>query len=169
MALVGCRVDLTESEKVRNSIVSETTSDRSIEKAIRKQRLFLGIAAAVVVLSLMLQVREDQRVEFRFWPQFPMPETCSSRTWFGIDCPGCGLTRSFIYMASGDWNAAFAVNRTGWLLALTVLGQFPYRWHVLKQINAGDDVRVAPVWTSYFSYFVIVALVGNWAATMAGY
>ena len=146
-----------------------TKSDRATDRKVRNQWVYLGIATAVVVLSFALQVREDQRVEFRFWPQLPMPETCSSRTWFGIDCPGCGLTRSFIYLARGDWNAAFVVNRTGWLLALTVLGQFPYRWQTLKQIRARRAVTDAPVWTSYFSYFLIVALVGNWAAKMAGY
>ncbi len=146
-----------------------TKSDRTTERKTRNQWVYLWIATAVVVLSFALQVREDQRVEFRFWPQFPMPETCSSRTWFGIDCPGCGLTRSFIYMAAGQWDAAFAVNRTGWLLALTVLAQFPYRWQALKQINAGNADRAAPVWASFFSYFLVVALVGNWAAKMVGY
>ena len=147
----------------------KTTCDRTTERKRRDHWVYLGIAVTVVFLSFALQVREDQRVEFRCMPQFPMPETCSSRTWFGLDCPGCGLTRSFIYLARGNWDAAFAVNRTGWLLALTVLAQFPYRWRALRQMHAGHAARAAPVWTSYFNYVLIMALIGNWAAKMAGY
>jgi hypothetical protein len=48
-----------------------------------------------------------------------------SRTLFGVRCPGCGLTDSFVAIGHGNIPAAFAANPLGpvlfALLALTVL------------------------------------------------
>jgi hypothetical protein len=85
----------------------------------------LTLAGLVVLLAL--EVRPDQRVAFRGLPQYPLPETCFSRAWFRVKCPGCGLTRSLIYLAQADWDASLRVHRLGWLLAVAVLLQFPYR------------------------------------------
>jgi hypothetical protein len=81
------------------------------------------------------------------------------RSLFGASCPGCGLTRSFILLAQGDFAASFRMHHLGWLLALMVLLQFPYRlaslwWkdrHLLNQ-------RVARL----ISHALIVLLLANW-------
>ena len=62
-------------------------------------RNVLILCTTVVILALTLQTRTDQRVEFAWLPGVPMPETCASRSIFDIECPGCGLTRSFIAIA----------------------------------------------------------------------
>jgi hypothetical protein len=119
----------------------------------------LLLAVGVVVLSFALEVRPDQRVALHRLSEYPMPETCRSRALFGVKCPGCGLTRSFIYLAQGDWNASLAVHRLGWLLALAVLLQFPYR---LWALRAGDPSAARLNACRWFGYFLIAALVGNW-------
>jgi hypothetical protein len=47
--------------------------------------------------------------------------TCPSRAWFGVACPCCGLSRSFVALAHGDVRAAFAAHPAGPLLALAML------------------------------------------------
>ena len=94
---------------------------------MRRHGQMLAIACAILVLSLLLQVRSDDHAAFCFLPDWPIPSSCPSQVIFGVDCPGCGLTRSFIHMAHGDWHRAFAKHRVGWLIALAVVLQIPYR------------------------------------------
>ena len=129
----------------------------------------LLIATIIVVLSFVLQVRSDQRVELRFLPDYPFPETCLSRSMWGIACPGCGLTRSFILLVRGQFAESFAVNRTGWLLAVAVLVQFPYRLFMLRQLARHGYPE--PDWhlaTTVFSAVLIAALVVNWGLALIG-
>ena len=44
---------------------------------------------------------------------------------FGIDCPGCGLTRSFIHLAHAEPLAAWELNPLSWLLFGYVVAQIP--------------------------------------------
>jgi hypothetical protein len=66
-----------------------------------------------------------------------MPETCGLRLQFGLDCPGCGLTRSFIHLAHGEWYQAWQLHWMGSLLFLYTLVQIPlaiaYAWQPYTQ------------------------------------
>ena len=119
----------------------------------------LVIVSVVVVLSVLLQVLPDQRVAFRFWPDWPLPATCLSRSLLGVSCPGCGLTRSFVHLAQGDPCAAWQAHRLGWLLALAVLLQFPYRLTALLANREQPLGRQVP---RLFSGLLIVLLIANW-------
>lgn len=58
---------------------------------------------------------------------WPFPHTCMSRRLFDMDCPGCGLTRSTIKTLQGQWMAGFKRHHWGWLAALVLVLQIPYR------------------------------------------
>ncbi len=127
-----------------------------------RRRHHLGMLAgsfAVIGLAFLLEVHADQRVAFRFLSGVPLPETCPSRTIFHVECPGCGLTRSFVHLAHGDWRASWNIHHVGMLLALAVVLQIPYRLIALRS-PAG-----APLGASFPRYFgagLIVLLVVNW-------
>src|SRR4051794_15135915 len=77
----------------------------------------LVIACVVIVLAFVLQVQEDgERVAVGGSPSAVVPPTCLSYAWFGVRCPGCGLTRSFIQLAHGDPLSSFRYHRLGWLV-----------------------------------------------------
>ena len=127
----------------------------------------LWIAVAVLMLSFALRVRGDQRVALIGLNGLPAPEMCGSRAWFGIECPGCGLTRGFIRLASGDWSGAMALNRVAPLLAFAVLAQIPYRLAILlgwPPARRFDESR----WANAFGWVLIVALIGNWLLKVLG-
>ena len=86
------------------------------------------IAALVVLVSAcVLEVRNDQRVALGPWLNRPLPETCAARTYFGVDCLLCGMTRSLIHLAHGRWTDSLRLHRFGWLAGLFFLSQIPYR------------------------------------------
>ncbi len=116
-------------------MATDDSFTRRINGKRQHHRFYLWFAAVIVVAAFLLTVRDDQRVALRSLPNVALPESCPSKIYFGIDCPGCGLTRSFIHLAAGHLAASFASHRVGWLLALAVLGQFPYRWFVLRKLR----------------------------------
>ncbi len=142
-----------------------TTDPLALDAARRRHRFMLAVSSAVVLLALLLRVRPDERVEFAWLPGIPLPETCASRSWFGIECPGCGLTRSMVYLFHGDWRASLAEHRLGWLLALATILQFPYRIAALARKNAP---LLSPRLTSGFGHALIVLLIANWMLNVAG-
>ena len=132
---------------------------------MRRHREMLVLACVIIVLSFVLIVRSDDHAAFALLPNWPIPSTCPSQTIFGVDCPGCGLTRSFIFLAHGDWHSAFVRNRVGWLLALAVIVQIPYRLFALLGRDRQPLGRRIP---QVFGYVLIAALIGNWVLHLVG-
>jgi len=126
---------------------------------MRRHREMLIIAAAVIVLAFLLEVHSDQRVAFSVLPQCPLPETCPSRTLLHVECPGCGLTRSFVYLAHGDWRASWNIHRVGWFLALAVVVQIPYR---LVALRSRDGLPLGTSVPKLFGTLLVVLLIVNW-------
>src|ERR1051325_5280429 len=93
----------------------------------RRHQEMLVMAALVVIGSFVLTVYPTGRVGPAGLPALLLPPLCLTQQWFGIACPGCGLTRSFIFLAHGDVAASWQVHRLGWLVAALVVLQFPYR------------------------------------------
>ena len=83
--------------------------------------------SAVVFVAAFLMVRPDGRVARRSAPDRPLGETCNSVKLFGVRCPACGLTRSFVLSARGDLTGAFHYHTLGPILFLLTLAQIPYR------------------------------------------
>lgn|ERR1051325_1796326 len=120
----------------------------------------LVIACIVIVGAFTLRVQAGDQVGLMGMSDFVLPPLCLSRAWFGIHCPGCGLTRSFIYLAQGDWVASWEMHHLGWLLAVMVVLQIPYRIYglccpqkVLLQRRVRDGI----------AQILIALLIVNWA------
>jgi hypothetical protein len=118
--------------------------------------VMLSLAILVIVLAFLLQTRGSERVAMQ---GVLLPPTCVSRAVFGINCPGCGLTRSFIHLAHGDWHAAWQMHRLGWLLAFATVAQIPYRAAALRWPTRRLLGEVFPM---VFGYSLIGLLLCNW-------
>lgn len=105
---------------------------RSLE---RRHWSMLRLSAVIVVMACLLEVRPDQRVQFRFGPEWALPESCASKALWGWECPGCGLTRGLIWLGKGQAWTAWSVNRMSWAMAAAVLAQFPYRAWALTDLK----------------------------------
>lgn len=123
----------------------------------------LSICLVAVVAAFLLDVRDDRCVVGRVGSGFALPPLCASRAIFGVDCPGCGLTRSIVHLAHRRWHESFAAHRLGWLMGLAILLQLPYRTICLLRADGNPVPRFI---RRTFTVSVVVALLGNWAVKM---
>ncbi len=103
-------------------------SDRAIESAspLRgaaeiglRLSLLAALAAAVIVVTVLRLGDPDGALTLARWP---LPDICLIKRTFGIPCPGCGLTRSWVAAIHGDLRAslrfhAFGLPTLGYALA----------------------------------------------------
>jgi hypothetical protein len=87
----------------------------------------LVVASVVVLLSVTLDLTPSGGVGLPGIRGSQIPGLCLSQAMFGASCPGCGLTRSFVALGHGRWQESLHYHRAGWVVALLVLVQFPYR------------------------------------------
>jgi hypothetical protein len=137
---------------------------RETRRLRERHRTMLWVSVAVLVLACLLRTQGEERVSLIGLARYPLPEMCGSRTWFGWECPGCGLTRSFIALGRGDLSGSLARHRIGWLMALAVCLQIPYRLYALRELNTGAKRRNWPRWCSHL---LIAALMLNWLWNVA--
>ncbi len=127
---------------------------------LNHQSLLLGLAVGVLFASILLSVEEHGRVVVPGL-QWPLPTTCSFRRLSGHDCPGCGLTRSFVSLAHGQWHQAWGYNPAGPLWFALVAVQVPYRWLQIRRLREGK-----PFWTWPGAHWIlglaVVVLIGQW-------
>ena len=90
----------------------------------------LALALTAIIGALALDISPEGKLlytsdycDFRI----QLPEICMSRRIFGISCPGCGLTHSFVAMVHGDMASAIQANPMGPILFALCWLQIPYR------------------------------------------
>ena len=105
-------------------------------RASRLHWFLLSVSSAVVLLAATMNIH--QIVEVRLpWLPVSLPELCYFRRGTGFDCPGCGLTRSFISFAHGQLALAWHYNAAGALFFPVVVFQIPYRVAQLLRVRGG--------------------------------
>ena len=144
--------------------MSEFFTQNDTSSRFRRHREMLAIACAAGILAFALQELPDGRVSFRALTRIPLPQTCFSRSWLGLKCPACGLTRSIIHLAEGDWEASWRSHRLGILMALVIAIQIPYRLLALRRL---DRPLIGAHWQAVLAYALISVLLGNWLVELA--
>jgi hypothetical protein len=91
--------------------------------------VFLSICGAIVLAAALLTPSTEAVSLFGM----EVPVLCSWRQLTGMGCPGCGLTRSFTFMAHGRVVEAFRLNPLGPPMFLFVAVQVP--WRVLRLVR----------------------------------
>jgi hypothetical protein len=131
------------------------------EASRRRHVEMLVIAGLAIIASFILEVGPSDRVHVAGWAGYPVPKTCLSHEIFGVDCPGCGLTRSFVYLAHFRWAEAWQMHRLGWLLFLATAAQVPYR---LQALSSPRGSIIPPSLSRAFGTVLIALLISNWVA-----
>ena len=129
--------------------------------SVRRHREVLAVCGIVAVLAFALVEVPGGRVAFRGLREYPLPQSCMSRNLLGIRCPGCGLTRSIIHLAEGDWSASWHRHRLGGLMAAVLIFQVPYR---LLALRRPDRPLIPTRWQARLGIALIALLFANWLA-----
>lgn len=115
-------------------------------RADDRRRLFFAAGSAFVLVLAALLTTDGESVALAVggWT-VESPHVCLFRHLTGLDCAGCGLTRSFVAVAHGDWSRAWTFHRMGPLLFVLLAAQIPYhalalstdsaRWRVPDRIR----------------------------------
>jgi len=99
--------------------------------------IFLGLSAVVLFLSVLMNTDASQVTVLGY----TLPGLCMWTVFLGIECLGCGLTRSFVFMGHLDPVAAFDMNKLGPFLYVIVVAQVPVRSvRLVRGVLARRDV-----------------------------
>ena len=131
---------LPESEIVTAEfVVPQSDFDTFAARQRRAWQLhvfLLFVSSAVVLLATTMSVHQAKEVRLPWLPA-SLPELCFFRAGTGIDCPGCGLTRSFISFGHGQLLLSWSYNPAGALFFPVVAFQIPYRAAQLLRVQRG--------------------------------
>lgn len=78
---------------------------------------------------------------------------CPLRAVTGIPCPGCGMTRAYLSLLRGDWQAAWQYHPLFWLVPAALL-----TLSIKKGPLASRKGR-AVLWTAIAAAFILVYLI----------
>ena len=133
----------------------------SREKQFHEEQIYQFLAAVIIIaFSLILKpgTSQDDRVTIF---GFKTPVLCIHRLIYNKPCAGCGLTRSFVSFAHGDFEAAYHYHKLGIPLYLLVLFQIPIRIYLLKTGSKGYTKFIKKL-IFYPAVVVVFALIINW-------
>jgi hypothetical protein len=123
-----------ESEIVVAELVDTFAAQQ--RRACQLHLFLLTVSVVVVTLAATMSIHQASEVRLP-WLPVSLPELCYFRFGTGIDCPGCGLTRSFIAFAHGEFHLSWIYNPAGALFFPVVAFQIPYRAAQLLRISRG--------------------------------
>ena len=143
---------------LRSSTQPNRLTQAAKQQETRYHLLILLFCLGILTLSFVLKLKGDVQVVTPTGG-WTLPSICAFRNLFGLDCPGCGLTRSFICFAQGDWTASFRFHPLGWMMFLFVVMQIPFRLLQLIRLRLNRSVIYWPgaVWLGWGLMMLLIA------------
>ena len=123
--------------------------------------LALLVAAVGVILLSVFMRNVGETLVFLPGSSLPLPESCAARQLFGINCPGCGLTRAFIAISGGQWVRAWHFNPASFAVYLFVVVQIPWRCIQMGRIVT-HRIPVFSIWLFLPLVVVAASLLLQW-------
>jgi len=127
----------------------------------RNHLYILIFCSTILLLSFFLTIDGGSNVCLPILNKYPIHGICLFKEIFGIDCPTCGLTRSFISISHLHFENAWDFNRASIFIYVFVLFQIPYRICLIwkKQGLITDNYLKT---SRSYSYVVAIILIANW-------
>jgi hypothetical protein len=144
-------------------------SSSSARKGRTEHLWILAMAIAAVAGSFLLVPSDGPALDLAVpltGIQIPLPGTCFSHRIFGVSCPGCGLTKSFVLTARGDLGGALRSNPVGPALFLVCLLQIPYR--MIEYFGLGRSTtwwQRVNVRLDLVTWFLLAGLLLQWVVS----
>jgi hypothetical protein len=144
-------IPLLPSEKTRRWLVSY-------------HGLLAAISLGVIVMAAVMRSEGPSDV---FLPgmKVALPDICLTKSVLGVPCPGCGMTRSFIAIAHGQWRRAWDFNPVSFLMFVFIAGQIPWRFWQIRRI-LHHQVELDPIVFFIPMVVMVVLLFTQWFVKM---
>lgn len=93
-----------------------------------------------------------------------LPVICPSRLLFGVNCPGCGMTRSVLLTLGGDLRGALGVNPAGpFFVAALILLAVQLLFAARAPVGGTPVKRRLLPWASIYGVVVASVMLIQWA------
>jgi hypothetical protein len=93
-----------------------------------------------------------------------LPVVCPSRLLFGVNCPGCGMTRSVLLTLGGDLRGALSVNPAGpFFVAALILLAVQLLFAARAPEGSTPVKRRLLPWASAYGVVVASVMLIQWA------
>jgi hypothetical protein len=130
----------------------------------------MALAASALVMSFIVQPSGKAGVEIPIpllGEALRLPQVCITRTFLGIPCPGCGLIRSFVAVAHGNFPDAFRHNPMGPLLFALCLFYIFYRLAIRFGLGRTSRWReLVRDRAELVTWIIIAGLIGQWCVRL---
>jgi hypothetical protein len=154
-------VDSQDNSTIVQPIEQDPAPDTSMAAGLMwMHALFFWMAVVVIGLSFVMRTEGPTSVYFP-GTSVSLPELCSSKRMFGLPCPGCGLTRSFISISHGQLGRAWNFNPASFFLYAFVAIQIPWNAMQFLLIRSRKFGITLP-YIHFLPITVAVVLVANW-------
>ena len=90
---------------------------------------------------------------------YTIPSLCMFHNLTGFDCPGCGITRSFIFALHGQWYNSYLMHLWGIPLAAIVVFQIPYHFW---RAASGGLLHLSSEKSRWIRIFVVISIMVPW-------
>ncbi len=127
----------------------------------------LIFCSILLLVALLLHIDHDGHVSTPFL-NWATPGMCWFRSTTGIDCPGCGMTRSFVSLGDGRFVDAVRFNWAGILIFLAIAFQIPYRLLQIKRLREGKKLLNIMKFGTGFLIFTAVVAFAHWILKITG-
>lgn len=125
------------------------------EKEKYGSNIFILALSILIILAALSLDLHGTRV---FCVGQELPQTCLVRSVINLDCPGCGLTRSFLAISRLEMSKSIAFHPCGWLIGLVILLQIPFRILCITKPETKELACVKSI-ARIGRYFLIITVI----------
>ena len=141
---------------------------RPREKSLPRWIVLIA-ALGVVGLSMSLSLKDSGGQVIVPLINTPLPPLCTLKRLTGLDCPGCGLTRSFVALGHGQWREAVRWNPAGPIWFAFIALQVPYQAWQLRLLSRGQRPLDLTWWGQGLIYVGLAGLILQWVVRQFGW
>lgn len=131
---------------------------------LSRERLLSGLTGGALLVSMALaRALAEATPAAVHVAGHALPVICPSRLLFGVNCPGCGMTRSVLMTLGGDLRGALNVNPAGPFLVVALIllaAQLLFAARVREE-SPSVTRRLRP-WASLYGVVVVSVMLIQW-------
>jgi len=149
------------ADGVEQDTIGHAPPSWEVRAAITSFHGLMLTGSAIIMLLSFLMTTNDANQVFLPGVSVAMPESCATKMYLGMDCPGCGMTRAFIRISSGEFAKARQLNSASFVVYLFFAVQIP--WHLMQLLRIRRGIGVIDSWWTILPALgVITTLIVCW-------